>query len=608
MGFERYIQLVQNGEPVSASTTNRPTEQLDQNIRYVWSVLQASGVGATLCARMQPVDPELQVGQPVYFDTVTNRFQAAFAVVEAEPETGYMTFPARSQVWGIVSFKHSLDTADILLQGYTQVDIRAAVDVTVAMGDPVPAGQWYLSSSGIGKLTRQMPPVSVPVLRTDATGGVYVNPTFRDFLENHRHYIFDLAMQPAGQVAPPAEGDIHEITSPDADLPGWLPADHASFAGKAPAGAKFGYNLAADDALFGVFPPVPVQSAVLVMQRPSVYDVAAAPHSYGQELTADLAVVDRNGIWWMRDCYDEAPWPTDLDTSVTSSASAGDLACDGTDRAYSLKLYFTRVGFATDNTSVSSLSSIDDRIQVLCAGATTAATTGDLTLSLNIPFTTRSTTLAGPRAFKAFDAYAGVFDSGPVVEGIYATTPNVQLQSSYSSVDTLGRTVYYGPIGLGVLEQASQELSSQLVRLDGVTEEHYPVLYLGMPNDSPTSFVVRFEVPSTAPASADFRYRMRLLGRAAGTLPQLAVQYYLSSRPVAGLATPIAVTQSYTPLTIVTVAAVTANTAVEATSSAITVAPGDIVYIRVQRTPSDVSDAYAGELGVMQQVGTLLSD
>jgi hypothetical protein len=98
---------------------------------------------------------------------------------------------------------------------------------------------------------------------------------------------------------------------------------------------------------------------------------------------------------------------------------------------------------------------------------------------------------------------------------------------------------------------------------------------------------------------------LRSLGRAAGTLPQLTAAYYLANRPPNGLSTPVAVTQSYTALTVTTVATVGANEAVEALSAAFAVAPGDIVYIQVQRTPAAISDAYAGELGIMQQVGVL---
>jgi hypothetical protein len=126
-----------------------------------------------------------------------------------------------------------------------------------------------------------------------------------------------------------------------------------------------------------------------------------------------------------------------------------------------------------------------------------------------------------------------------------------------------------------------------------------------MPNDITTSYVVKFEVPSDAPSNSNFKIRLRLIGRAAGTLPQLAVSYYISARPTAGLATPVNVVQSYTSLTIDTIALVGANQAVEANSSLIEVSAGAIIYVKVQRTPTDLTDTYAGELGIMQQTGIL---
>lgn len=604
MGFERFIDLIRDGENVSAGVTNRPTRQLDQNIRYVWDVLQSIGLGSTLYARWQPVDSDLQIGQPVYFDSATKRFRAALAVTETDTVSGYLTIPERAQVWGIVAYKHALDAADILLAGYTQVDIREAVDVAVDTDDFVPAGLWYLSGESIGKLTRQTPPVTLPVLRTDATGGVYVNPSFHDYLENHRHYVFRLTMSPAGDTEPPDPGDPHTITNANDELPGWLPAGHESFDDSAPEGAKFGYNIAADPVLAAVFPPVPLQSVCVTMQRPSVYDSESEHRWYGQELMDDLIVVNRSGIWWMKDCYDEVPWPTDLDTAVSESASADD--CDPADRDYVLKLYFTRVGFATGNSVVSSLESLDPRIIVACDNNGSPAMTGELKIDLDLSFLVAEEDDRRAIGIKSFDPDAGTFAEGPLTVGVFSETSNVILSGDDTFTDGDGNTIYHGLVGISVLDQASQEISSQLVRLDGVTEENYPVLYLGMPNDLPTSFVVKFEVPTLVPPDSSFRYRIRILGRTTGTLPQLTAEYYKATRPVAGLTTPVAVSQSYTSMTIVTVASVTANTAVEATSEEIEVDPGDIVYIRVSRDPDDAGDAYSGELGIMQQVGILV--
>jgi hypothetical protein len=319
----------------------------------------------------------------------------------------------------------------------------------------------------------------------------------------------------------------------------------------------------------------------------------------------DLVVITRNGIWWMSDCYDEVPWPTDLDTDSSVSESYG--PCDPLGSEYVMKFYFTRVGFATDTATVTSLSSKDDRLIITCEGTTTEASTGPLEIDLDLSFIIGQQNLTGYLAFKTFNSVTNTFNLGPVAEGVYATTTNVLLASPFTTTDTLGRTIYHGPIGIGVLSQSTQQLSSQLVRLDGVTEENYPVLYLGMPDDVTTNYVVKFEVPFTAPVSSSFSFIARILGRAAGTLPQLTCTYYKATRPPDGLLVPVAVTQSYVALTIPTIATISANQAVEAASSAIAVAPGDIVYIRVQRTPAAVGDTYAGELGVMQQVGLLTS-
>jgi hypothetical protein len=607
MSLEKFIKFIKEGEPVSPGTPNRPLQQLDQNIQYLWQLIQAAELGSTVYARMQTVESTLNVGQPVYLNATSQRFEAGYAAIETDDVTGYLLISDQAQIWGIVAEKLNATLADILLFGYAKIDISAAIATSELNDDgSVPAGIWYLSGASAGYLTRQQPPVSVPVLKTDTAGGVFVNPKFVDFLENHRHYVFDLEMVPAGDVTPPSVGGTHVITSSDSSRVGWLPAGDAIFEGNAPAGAKFGYNLSQNPDLKNIFPPIPLQSSSVQMQRPSVWDTAMERKWYGQQLMEDLIVIDRNGIWWMSDCYDEVPWPTDLDTASSLSESFGN--CDPGGKEYILKLYYTRVNFATDNTTVRSLRSLDNRLVITCTGKNTTASTGDLEIDLDLTLMIGDLDLPGYIVFKSFDAATNQFQLGPVAEGIYATSTNVLLTSPLQSINQAGKTVYHGPVGVGVISQATQELSSQLVRLDGVTEENFPVLYLGMPNDSATNYVVKFEVPSDAPVNSNFSFRPRIIGRSAGTLPQLTVTYYKATRPADGLNTPQLVTQSYSAMVINTVATLdNANESVEAISNAVSVSPGDIVYVKVERTPADVSDNYSGELGIMQQVGVLTS-
>lgn len=616
MSLERFIKFIKEGEPVSPGTPNRPLQQLDQNIQYLWNVIQAAGLGSTVYARAQTVAATLQVGQPVYFNTTTARFEAAFATAESDTATGYLVVPDQAQVWGIVAEKQNATLADILLFGYAQIDIRAAVGTELNPDDSVPTGTWYLSGTSVGTLTRQLPPITIPVLKTTANGGVYVNPSFVDFLENHRHYVFELTMAPAGSVTAPSSSGTHTITSANATLSGWLPADHVSFDDLAPAGAKFGYNLAADPALRNVYPPVPLQSACIQMQRPSPGRSTNVTRMYGQQLMDDLVVIDRNGIWWMSDCYDEVPWPTLLTTGTPLTSYT---ECDPRSDDYMMKFYFTRVGFATDNSTVSSLRSVDERLVITCDGTTTPATTGDLQIDLNLNLMTGNTTLVGYNVFKAFDATTGKFELGPVVEGVYTTTPNVQLEGTHTTsrlIDGVTRTLHHGPVRINMLPQPTLELSSQLVRLDGVTEENYPVLYLGMSSANTTRFIVKFEVPSDVVDSSGlavstflFRFRMRLLGRGVGTLPPLHISHYVVPRPGV-LSDPVAVSPNYTDMDINTAATLaSANYSVEAVgpTAGIEVNSGSLIYVEVERVPANPADNYNFELGIMQMVGVLTS-
>ena len=65
MSLERFIKFIKEGEPVSPGTPNRPLRQLDQNIQYLWDVIQAANLGSTVYARQMTVDSTVELGMPV---------------------------------------------------------------------------------------------------------------------------------------------------------------------------------------------------------------------------------------------------------------------------------------------------------------------------------------------------------------------------------------------------------------------------------------------------------------------------------------------------------------------------------------------------------------
>jgi hypothetical protein len=606
MAFEQFLRLLSTGSPVRAGTVNQPLRTLDQNVKYIWDVLQAAAVGSTVYARRQTVDETVKKGMAVYLDAATQKFAAALAVAEADEANGVVTTAPSAQVWGVVADKINATLADILLFGVDTIDLTDAVT-----DGPPGAGVYYLSGWSPGKLTRQKPPVSVAVLRRTPDGRVFVQPQFVDFLDRHTHYKFKLTCEPAGTASPPTAGARHTLTDPDDLLPGWLPADHPSFDGKAPAGAVYGYNLAAHPGLKNVWPPVPVGNAHLEWNKALSTDVGFTGVPLG---TGGLAVLDRNGIWWMSDCYGDVPWPLDFDSAVSTSYSDSVGSECPRHTEMELTLYFTKVNFATDSAVVLSLHSGDARLKVHCYGdPDNPASTGHLQLDLDLNLVVTDGQ-DGYLALKEFDADSATFKRGPVAEGVYALSDNVNLSGSATAtrtIDSVERTVHQGLVAISVDPADTKELDVQLVRLDGAEEAYYgtpPVMYLEFVAGDEREYRGQVHVPfDLAIATPQLKLRFEVLGRAAGTLPQLEFTGRIVPRPADGLDTPLDLPDDAEEFSITCdTAAVLADTNqyVEAESEPFDVAPGDTVYFTVRRA---ASDGYAGAVGVLRQAGVVVS-
>ncbi len=603
MSFERFLRLIKQSDPVVAGSVNRPVRQVDQNVRYLWDALQAAGVGSTVYLRRQSVEEEAKVGMAVYLNSSTQRFERCLAVAQVDDATGIVSTAASAQAWGIVAEKINATLAEILVYGVDSVDISQAV-----AGTPT-AGLYYMSGGTPGFLTQSRPPVSALVLRRTADGKVFVCPQFVDALDRHSHYKFTLACVPAGTTSPPNDDGRHAITDPDEGVSGWLPADHASFGGKAPPQAVFGYNIAADQALSTVWPPLPLSNAYLEWDKGVSRDVGATGVPTG---TGGLVVLNADGIWWMSDCYGDVPWPANLNSGVSESLSASSNPECPRDVAMAMTLYFTRVNFATDSAVVLSLRSGDDRIRVRCFGdPDRASTTGHLELVLDLNLTVTDDE-QGYLALKEFDPDTSNFKRGPVAEGVYALSSNVSLAGAVTTtreIDSVEREVFHGPVGIAVDPADTKELDVVLVRLDGAEEAFTgdpPIMYLEFAAGDAREYRAKVHVPyDLAIPDPQMRLRFWVLGRAVGTLPQLTFTARVVPRPAAGLDTPLALPGDGTEFSVTcdtSVALASTNLYVEAESEPFDVAPGDTVYFTVARSDSD---GYSGAVGILRQSGVV---
>jgi hypothetical protein len=593
--LNEFINFVREGEPVAAGVTNRPTQQLQQNINYLWEVLSASGLGSTIVIRRATVDASVKVGQPVYFSSSSKAFEQALATVASGTVDGHVVAAESAQVWGVVLQKLSSTLADILVSGYSALNLSEAVTGTVT------AGLYYLSGSTPGKLVNTRTPVTIPVLRADGNGNVLVLPQFADFIDRHVHYKFDLVCQPAGTYTEPALNARHSISVPDATLPGWLPAGHASFNGTAPAGAMFGYNLAAHPALKNVWPPLPASEAYLEFDRGTTGFTGVPVGESG------ACIVNRYGIWWMSDCYNDVPWPTAYNSPgfSISLSDPPDAECPRRTQM-AMRIWFTKPSFATDATVVTSLTSLDPRLVVTCVDGTPASV-GALNVDLDLNFISTAGN-TGYQVLKEIDGNS--FKQGPVCEGLYTSSSAVTLSSPSRRRLIVGNTsspwLYQGPVEISVVPTESREIEVQLIRLDGVEEQFYEdVTYLGFAAANESSIRCKLHVPSsTGFASPIISLKLRILGRAAGTLPALTVTARRLPKPSAGSSLALPLTASEFAVTIVTTATLSgSNRYIEVSSTAFAVADGDTLLFTVQRN----SDAYAGEVGILQMTGILTS-
>lgn len=616
------IRHVAPGEPVKASIVGRPDRALEERTSYLKDRLDAAELGRALFDTDATISPDVVEGMPVFWNFQTQRYEKALAAVENDEVTQTLVTQASSDCIGILYSKKSNTLGDVVLRGIVRMPaIANAVDGTV---NP---GRYYLSTIEPGKLTQQKPPVTVSVCYVQGAKDncaddpwVVVMPQMRDFLDDHIHYRFELETTAAGTVV--YENGKYTITEPDAEAKGWLPADHAVFNGKAPAGALFGYNFKADLAISRVWPPVPIMAVAMLWDK-GVDLVGANEIPLGRD---GLAICDLNGIWWMSDCTDDVPWVRDLTATSSSSSttsSSTNAECPREERMRVIVVYL-RMLFGNDRSVVTSLQPAPGSpiTVVNCDGL--PAKTGDLELDLDLNLAVMPPDVPGARVLKRVeDGYK--IRPGWVTEGIVSGSPAIVIDSvkddpNYVRELTIAEKTALGlPSGETVTAHqglvkitfddalAEREIAPQIIRLSDVVERLYlDIPYLGFPAGQDSLIRVRFPVVSSGlGTSLQMRVRAQLFGRVAGTLPELIATYRILSRPESGeIALP---QEDVTPaLVFASDVAVAKDSAVEVNSAAFTVNQGDTVLVTLRRPLiAGNPDAFLGEVGLLRLSGII---
>lgn len=610
------IRHVAPGEPVQANIVGRPDTALEERTNYLKDRLDAAALARALFDLDATIAEDVLEGQPVFWNYQTQRYERALAAVENDDVTQTLVVQASSDVLGLLYKKKDTNLGDIVLRGIVKLP-----GITNAITGPVVAGRYYLSSESPGKLVKQRPPATVSVCYVQgakdncaADPWVVVMPQVRDFLEDHIHYRFELVPAVAGTLV--SSNGRYTISNPNVALQGWLPANHASFNGKAPAGAVFGYNLKAHDAVSRVWPPQPV-SAVAMLWDKGQSLVGATEIPLGRD---GLAVCDANGIWWMSDCVGDVPW--ELSTSSSSSSSSNVPECPRTERMRVI-VVFLRMVFGNDRSVVTSLQAAPNSPITITNCDGLPAKTGDLELNLDLNLAIKPPELEGGLVLKSVeDGFK--LRKGWVTEGVVSGSAPIVITSVKSPTTTYTRplttaektafgfnpasviTAHQGLVKISFNDSlVERDISPQVIRLSDVVERLYKdIPYLGFPQGQDSSVRVRLNVPAAGlGVGLKMKIRAQLFGKKTGTLPLLSVTYRRLMRPIGGGVG--LETEDVTPgLTFNSAVAVSQDVAIEVESAEFTVAEGDTVLVTLRRNlVSGAADAYASEIGLLRLAG-----
>lgn len=367
------VTHITDGESVRASVATRPDEALANRTEYLKERLEEAQLGRSIVLTDESLDPATALGMAVYYNETNGRFEGGLARTQVDA-SGVLVAKNTSDIIGVVLSKTNDSLGDLLIGGRGEIP---GISSVIEGNNAIP-GRYYLSNTTPGWLVHQTerPAMGVPVLFLLPGDVVIVAPYVKDFVEQHVHCRYELNCRPSGiHVLPDTDESRHQIQDPDADMAGWLPADHAVFEGNAPVGAMFGYNWRADPNLRASWPPIPVEAAALLFDKNGDGAVEVPLGWDG------LASIDEYGIWWLSNTYDDVPWPRDyvLPTSLGASSSSAQPENPRTKRMR-LYVHFSRQTYLTDKNVITSLSHLTGSPIQLVDGQGRAASRGDLYL------------------------------------------------------------------------------------------------------------------------------------------------------------------------------------------------------------------------------------
>jgi hypothetical protein len=487
-------KFIADGEPITAAVTNRIPQVNNANAQYIYSLLQKAYNSAGEFLRNQPIADDVQVGHFVYYCNKTKVFQRALAKYILQ--TGRVKEAPTAAVWGLVT-NISYNKADICISGLCT--LTPTIDYYKNLDD---VGELYLSDTIPGEPTIDIKyPYkclgSLIGVRTSGEIQFFVRLNLASDPRLHEHRSYELAAKPAGswQLAD------NMITNANLGIAGWLPAAHAVFNNKAPHDAIYGYN----PNFLGEckWPLLFAAAAGLRWQRKSTLTddpiLATVPPEFYR--------IDDTTIWWLQETVPYLPWDSSLDYIDGES-----LLPDGGDAAYVtyedndaysnpvIPQYTQRIwletinmGYGLTDRIVTTLRSIENSgLYVRQYPYGGPATAGDLEIGFTPPFTSAPNVLFTESAAADIDTEWNIQRTA-VVSGLKIDSTRLKVIQSDQKTENYhhGKVVLGDPTG-----NIGKELSFEAIHLNGVEEAvEREAVGLAFPSSRVTSLLARVTLP-----------------------------------------------------------------------------------------------------------------
>jgi len=265
--------------------------------------------------------------------------------------------------------------------------------------------------------------------------------------------------------------------------------------------ANFMYNVGMHQELAIAYPPIPFDCGLLILNGIELENKAL----FTDSLTYKFG---NTGIYWYKNNYPYVPWPQDW-VSTTSAGSA----------EYVQYMAYHNVRMSIGNSSiVTSLQpALNSPIKITKCGTSDPATTGDLSIDLDLQLTEVNTAMEGYEVYKAIASNKLV--KGPVVSQIEAG-PGIQIISPPGVAQGRGRVRIGLSSGTGLTGEFEE------CALENAKQEQlglYPYIKLlnwttGGTNIN-TGFVAKFKVPVTTSGNYKVLIYLTMFGESDVLMP-----------------------------------------------------------------------------------------